>query len=109
MDLRPAILFLRSIHVVENLLRRLEKLYYILNDDRNGRQGERQGQVENGFADPKIKRRESDSDPNRITPLTGDQFVETQFAAKPVLLAPLLCALAKALKHHPGTIFIGQE
>lgn len=71
------VLFLRSIHVIENLLRRLEKLYDILNNDCHRRQGKRQGQVENGFTNPQIKRRESNSDPDRITPLTGDQFVET--------------------------------
>ena len=70
-------LLMRLFRGIEKLLCGLEKLYNILNDDRDGRKGKRQTEIENCFADPKIKQRESYADPNGIAPFTGNQFVKT--------------------------------
>jgi len=69
-------LLVRLIGSFEKSLCGLEQLYNVLNDDRDGRKGKRQAEIENCLADPKIEQRETYADPNRIAPFTGKQFVK---------------------------------
>ena len=81
----------------------------ILDDDHDGREGQGKQHIQDRFADPEIESRQDRADPDRVAPFTGDQLVQTQFAAKPVIVAPLPGALPEALEHLPGTILVGDQ